>query len=176
MIDKNSGIWCKINRLTYTKYLWVKHYWKKKVNLWEFLCNCWNIVELPITVVKNWYTKSCWCLRKEKSVSSNIKHWMSYTRFNNIFRWIKTRCTNPNRRNYYRYWWKWIECEWKSFEEFKDNMYKDYLEHCKIHWKEDTTIERINNDWNYSKENCRWATKKEQAQNRDNTNMIWNNK
>ena len=45
-------------------------------------------------------------------------------------------------------------------------MYDSYIKHVKEYWEKDTTIDRIN--WNlwYYKENCRWATVKEQAMNK----------
>ena len=44
-------------------------------------------------------------------------------------------------------------------------MYDDYLIHCKIYWIDNTTIDRKNNNKDYCKSNCRWATNKEQANN-----------
>ena len=93
------------------------------------------------------------------------KHWMTWTRFNNIFRWIKARCNIKSHPSYKNYWWAWIKCLWNSFDEFKNDMYESYLEHVEKFWEKNTTIDRIDYNWNYCKENCRRATMKEQWNN-----------
>lgn len=77
----------------------------------------------------------------------------------------KARCNNVNNDSYYRYWWRWIKVERKNFSEFRNDMWEAYLEHCKKYWEKDTTLDRIDVNWNYCKENCRWATWKEQYNN-----------
>jgi len=121
---------------------------------WIFKCDCWNIKETYINYIRRWNTKSCWCLRK---ITWNIKHWLTNTRLYNIWQWMKQRCNNPNHDAYNRYWWRWIKIEWNTIEEF----YKDMKE-----WYSDNlTIDRIDNNWNYCKDNCRWSTYKEQLNN-----------
>jgi hypothetical protein len=45
-------------------------------------------------------------------------------------------------------------------------MWESYEIHVKEYWEKNTTIDRINPNLNYCKENCRWATWKEQSLNK----------
>jgi len=106
---------------------------------------------------------------------SRTFHWETKTRLYTIYNSMIARCYRPSHKSYMYYWWFWIECEWITYEDFKRDMYESYLDHVEKYWEDNTTIDRIDNNWNYCKENCRWATKKEQVRNRATTKLYERN-
>lgn len=156
----------KYGRLTMIKFSHKKWRWVFR----DTLCECWKEKKINIQDIVDWKIKSCWCLYREPK-----SHWMAKTRFNNIYNWINYRCNTETSHAYKNYWWRWIKCLRKSFEEFRDDMYESYLKHIEQFWIKQTTIDRIDNDWNYEKDNVRWITMKEQCNNRrNNINIKYN--
>ena len=132
---------------------------------WDCLCECGEKATVASTNLLTNTTKSCGCLNRETSLN-NIKgvtkpptHGMYGTPTYYSWAAMHTRCTNPNRDNYKYYGGRGIKvCErWDSFESFYEDMGKR---------PESKTIDRIDNDGDYTLDNCKWSTHKEQINNR----------
>jgi len=91
-------------------------------------------------------------------------HGMSKTRPYHIWRMMKTRCDNPNPRLARFYNGISYDPKWKTFEGFWQDMQAGY--------DESLTLDRIDSKKNYCKDNCRWATMKEQSRNRKDNVLI----
>ena len=135
---------------------------------WLCKCDCGNTVVCMSCNLISGKTKSCGCVSRAKIIDRNTKHGLCGSRLYNIWSMIKERCLNPNASAYSRYGARGISiCEkWANeFMEFynwaMDNGYNDTL-----------TIDRINNSRGYCPENCRWATLKQQANNKTNNRLI----
>ena len=72
---------------------------------------------------------------------------------------MKKRCDNPKWAMWKYYWWRWItyDLKWKSWSWFEEDMLGSYVDGLQI--------DRIDSNWNYCKENCRWVTPKQNSNN-----------
>lgn len=110
-------------------------------------------------------------------------YYMAQTKFYLVWNNMLNRCNNPKNPNYKRYGGRGIKiCDkWLKYENFEDDMYDEYgyfiEENPNLTRNFTYTLDRIDNNENYCKENCRWVDMKIQANNRRNRLIkIYNNK
>ena len=123
---------------------------------WLCICDCGKTLEVDRQKLRRGNTRSCGCLHSDVITTHN----MSETRQYRTWADMLTRCRNPRNKRYKDYGGRGISvCQkWETFQGFWENMQDGY--------SEGLTIDRKNNDKGYFKDNCRWATQKQQANNR----------
>ena len=126
---------------------------------WLCLCDCGNRVVRANTNLRNDNTRSCGCLRSEMVSAKNTTHGKTSTRAYRSWCHMIERCTNPKNKDFHHYGGRGIAvCKrWMKFE----NFFYDMGERPPR-----LTLERENNDLGYFPSNCKWATQKEQCNNR----------
>lgn len=168
--------WC--NNKHYSKWLCNKHYmrlrihWDPNIFLPKYQTHC-NVEWCEKKHNSNWFCRNhsrayklYWDpLHTEVLVGYNVqKHYLYST-----YKSMKLRCTSKSCKHYDTYWWRWISlCERWSWVDGFLNFIDDMWDRPKWY-----TLDRIDVNWNYCKENCRWADNFTQSNNKRSNKKVW---
>ena len=138
---------------------------------WECVCDCGKTTVARTDSLRRGSVRSCGCLKEAQdrtNLVANHRHKLSGTRIYHEWVTMKRRCLNESDKRYVDYGGRGIMVcdEWKDkpdafFEWAIANGYRD-----------DLTIDRIDNNGNYEPSNCRWVTAKEQSRNRRSNVLV----
>lgn len=142
--------------------------------LWRCICDCGTEALVLGEKLRYGGTKSCGCLVRDTTIARSTTHGLSNTRFWQKWRSMRQRCLDKNSAAYYKYGAKGVTvCErWLNFDNFKADLFESYSKHVSVFGEKETTLDRIDPLKNYSPENCRWATNKQQGRNRTNNKLL----
>lgn len=135
--------------------------------MWLCRCDCGELTRVETGYLKRTISCGCYARKRASEATSerNRTHGMTGTKVYSVWFDMKRRCQNKNNKRYDCYGSRGIKVcrRWNKFENFfKDMGYPP----------KGKTLDRINNDGDYSPENCRWADKFQQANNRRNNRIL----
>lgn len=134
--------------------------------VWRGICDCGGQIRATTSDLKRGKVRSCGCSHCKDRQTLGGKP----TRLYRIWKNMKKRCFNTQNHDFMYYGARGISIcnDWLEFAPFQkwalNNGYSD-----------DLTLDRIDNAGDYEPKNCRWATRKEQAQHRRPNGTVFRN-
>ena len=141
---------------------------KNRSIYWLCKCDCGNEKAIKGSSLRGGLTMSCGCLHIEKITT----HGTSKSKIYKKIQQAEQRCNNKNSVSYKNYGNRGIRFLWDSISDAVEDMYQSYLDHVEKYGEDNTTLERIDVNGDYCKENCIWATQKEQQNNTRRNHFI----
>jgi hypothetical protein len=134
---------------------------RNKNHLWLCRCDCGKTKVIAIRNMQCGGTKSCGCMHV-----GHPKHGLSGDQIYRVWGAMKGRCNNPRYAGYKNYGGRGISYDprWNDFGVF--------MEEIGNQWADGLEIDRIDNNGNYTKENCRWVTRSENQNNKRNNAVV----
>ena len=137
--------------------------------VWICKCDCGNFCSAISTSLQRKDVPSCGCYKHEKlsqaaKVCKNrTTHGMKNSKIYGVWQGIKYRCNNPNCSNFKNYGARGISISPLWEHDFQ--AFYDYVSALPHYGEEGYSIDRIDNDGKYERNNIRWATKSQQGEN-----------
>lgn len=138
---------------------------------WLCRCECGKEVIVSTGHLRSGHSKSCGCLSLERIKQLNYKTGLYNTRLYRVYRNMMNRCYWEKSQMYHRYGARGIGVceEWRD----KEDGFKNFSEWALLNgYSEKLSIDRIDNDKDYSAENCRWVDAYMQANNKSNNRLL----
>lgn len=143
--------------------------WGSKPLRWMCRCDCGNYKSIASDKIVTEEIGSCGCLAADTRAIRSSTHGFSNRDMSeyNIWKSMRSRCLNPKNKSYKNYGGRGISVCARWLESFVF-----FLEDVGSRPK-GTSLERIDNNLGYFKENCRWASSSEQSRNRRNNKLVY---
>lgn len=142
------------------------HYNKQGIRIFtkaKCECECGTVKTINVNNLQAGNTISCGCIGRKNLIKASTKHGLSYNPIYNTWHLINNRCYNQKAKQYKNYGGRGINNFWRTDP---SGFVKYILQELGPKPSKKYSLDRINNDGNYEPGNLRWATAKQQANNK----------